>query len=141
MTATAPTALGFAPGPRTLRRMPPEDQARLAPYIAQITGNRKSGLSLNHIVASTPNCGYCVRHFWGNFDMKIPHLLVPTDQAVAQLIGHPMFQPHTTPLQIFNKATDPFLPGVKPHLFHVLAALDERGFTNHMLVITRFKVT
>ena len=139
MTTTIP--LGFAPGPRTLRLMPAEEQARLDPYIAQIIGNRKSGLSLNHIVGCTLNCGYCVRHFWGNFDMKIPQLLVPTEQAIEQLIGHPMFQPHTTPLQIFNKATDPFLPGVKSHLFQVLAALDERGFTNHMLVITRFKVT
>lgn len=140
MTAV-PIALGFAPGPRTLRLMPPDEQAQLDPYIAQIIGNRKSGLSLNHIVGCTLNCGYCVRHFWDNFDMKVPQLLVPTDQAIEQLIHHPMFQPHTTPLQIFNKATDPFLPGVKPHLFQVLAALDERGFTNHMLVITRFKVT
>ncbi|WP_436528406.1 hypothetical protein [Actinoplanes sp. HUAS TT8] len=138
---TGPTLLTISPGPKQLRLMPEAEQAGLDPYIAQIIGNRKSGLSLNHIVGCALNCGYCVRHFWGNFDMKIPQLLVPTDQAIDLLIGHPMFTPHVTPLQIFNKATDPFLPGVKPHLFQVLAALDQRGFTNHMLVITRFKVT
>jgi hypothetical protein len=69
------------------------------------------------------------------------HLLCSTDEAIDQLLGHPAFRPHTTPIQLFNKATDPFLPGVKPHLFHVLHALDKRGFTNHVLVITRFKVT
>jgi DNA repair photolyase len=121
--------------------MPDDEKAGLDPYIAQIIGNRKSGLSLNHIVGCTLNCGYCVRHFWGNYDVKIPHLLCPTDQAIEQLVNHHAFQPHVTPIQLFNKATDPFLPGVKPHLFQVLAALDEHGFTNHMLVITRFKVT
>jgi hypothetical protein len=42
---------------------------------------------------------------------------------------------------VFNKATDPFLPGVKPHLFQVLHALDASGYRNHVLVITRFRVT
>ena len=58
-----------------------------------------------------------------------------------ELVDHHAFQPHVTPIQVFNKATDPFLPGVKPHLFQVLQALDARGYTNHVLVITRFKVT
>jgi hypothetical protein len=57
------------------------------------------------------------------------------------LTGHHAFRPHTTPVQLLNKATDPFLPGVRPHLFRVLHALDQRGYTNHILVITRFKVT
>ncbi len=52
-----------------------------------------------------------------------------------------MFAPHVTPPQIFNKATDPFPPGVKPHLFQVLAALDELEYITHMPVVTRFKVT
>jgi DNA repair photolyase len=121
--------------------MPADQQAKLDPYMATIVGYRKSGLSLNHIIGCPLDCGYCVRHFWGNFDVKIPHLLVPTDQAIELLVGHGAFQPHVTPIQVFNKATDPFLPGVRPHLFQVLEALDARGFTNHVLVITRFKVT
>ena len=40
------------------------------------------------------------------------------------LLGHEAFR-STTPIQLFNKATDPFLPAVKPHLFQVLHALDE----------------
>ena len=79
-------------------------------------------------------------YFWGNFDVKVPHLLCSTEDAIDQLVNHHAFQPHITPIQLFNKATDPFLPGVKPHLFHVLTALDERGYTNHVLVITRFHV-
>jgi DNA repair photolyase len=121
--------------------MPAEQQANLDPYMATIVGYRKSGLSLNHIIGCPLDCGYCVRHFWGNFEVKLPQLLIPTDEAIERLIGHEAFQPHITPIQLFNKATDPFLPGVKPHLFNVLRSLDARKFTNHVLVITRFKVT
>jgi hypothetical protein len=60
---TGPTLLTISPGPKVLRLMPEAEQAGLDPYIAQIIGNRKSGLSLNHIVGCTLNCGYCVRHF------------------------------------------------------------------------------
>ncbi|GGM23389.1 hypothetical protein ACFFX1_10570 [Dactylosporangium sucinum] len=126
---------------KQLPLMPADEQAGLDPYMATIVGYRKSGLSLNHIIGCPLDCGYCVRHFWGNFDDKSPHLLVPTEQAIDMLITHPGFEPHVTPVQVFNKATDPFLPGVKPHLFQVLTALDERGYTNHILVITRFKIT
>ena len=46
-------------------------------------------------------------------------------------------KPHLTPIQLFNRATDPFLPAVRPHTFTVLEDLDQRGLTNHVLVITR----
>jgi DNA repair photolyase len=121
--------------------MPPGQQAALDPYMALIVGYRKSGLSLNHIIGCPLDCGYCVRHFWGNFEVKTPHLLCSDSEAVDRLTGHHAFQPHVTPVQLLNKATDPFLPGVRPHLFNVLRALDGRGWTNHVLVITRFKVT
>ena len=52
-------------------------------------------------------------------------------------MSHRYFQPHLTPIQLFNRATDPFLPAVRPHTFTVLEDLDQRGLTNHVLVITR----
>jgi DNA repair photolyase len=127
--------------PRTLPLMPAGQQATLDPYMALIVGYRKSGLSLNHIIGCPLDCGYCVRHFWGNFEVKTPHLLCPDEQALDLLTSHHAFRPHTTPIQLLNKATDPFLPGVRPHLFRVLHALDRRGYTNHVLIITRFTVT
>jgi DNA repair photolyase len=128
-------------GPSTLALMPADQRAALDPYMAQIITYRKSGLSLNHIIGCPLDCGYCVRHFWGDFEHKTPHLLCPTDQAIDMLLGHQTFRPSTTPIQLFNKATDPFLPGVKPHLFHILQALDDRGLDNLVLIITRFRVT
>lgn len=135
------TPIAIDSGPRTLRVMPADQQADLDPYMAQIVTYRKSGLSLNHIIGCPLDCGYCVRHFWGNFEVKIPQLLVPTREAVQLLVDHVGFKAGVTPIQLFNKATDPFLPGVKPHLFAVLRDLDERGLTNLVLVITRFRVT
>ena len=114
-------------GPARLRLMPAGQQAALDPYMAQIVTYRKSGLSLNHIIGCPLDCGYCVRHFWGDFEDKTPHLLCPDAQAIEMLTSHHAFRPHTTPIQLLNKATDPFLPGVRPHLFRVLHALDERG--------------
>ena len=130
----------YTSGPDRLMSMPAEQIAALDPYMAQVITYRKSGLSLNHIIGCPLNCGYCVRHFWGDFEHKTPHLLCPTSEAIALLLGHEAFR-STTPIQLFNKATDPFLPAVKPHLFQVLHALDERGLDNLVLVITRFKVT
>lgn len=132
---------GISAGPKLLRLMPADDQASLDPYMAQIVTYRKSGLSLNHIIGCPLDCGYCVRHFWGNFEVKTPQLLVPTERAIEMLTGHIGFRAGTTPIQLFNKATDPFLPGVKPHLFEVLRGLDDRGLTNLVLLITRFRVT
>jgi hypothetical protein len=128
-------------GPSALQLMPAEQQQALDPYMAQIVTYRKSGLSLNHIIGCPLDCGYCVRHFWGDFEHKTPHLLCSTDDAIDMLVGHEAFRPSITPIQLFNKATDPFLPGVKPHLFQVLQALDVRGLDNLVLLITRFKVT
>jgi hypothetical protein len=60
--------------------------------------------------------------------------------AVNELVGHRYFVPHVTPVQLFNRATDPFLPNVRPHTFAVLEDLDERELTNHVLVITRHRM-
>src|SRR5690606_29144532 len=101
---------------------------------------RKSGLSLNHVVGCPLDCGYCVRHLFSNYEMKRPHLVMEDVEAVEQLTTHWAFRPGVTPIQLFNRATDPFLPGVKEHLFATLAELDGRGLTNQVLVITRWKV-
>ncbi|MGI9000493.1 MAG: radical SAM protein [Pseudonocardia sp.] len=98
---------------------------------------RKSGLSLNHIQGCPLDCAYCIRHTYGLWDQRQPSALMTDAEAVDQLVGHQYFQPHVTPVQVFNRATDPFLPSVRPHTFAVLEDLDERGLTNHALVITR----
>ena len=108
--------------------------------LRNIIDYRKSGLSLNHIVGCPLDCGYCVRHIFFNFDMKRPHLVMNDEDAVDLLTRHWAFRPGITPIQLFNRATDPFLPGVKEHLFSTLEELDGRALTNPVLVITRWRI-
>ena len=63
-----------------------------------------------------------------------------TPRLSELLVTHPYFQPHVTPIQLLNRATEPFLPRVKNHLFAVLENLDSRGLTNHVLIITRYRL-
>lgn len=94
-------------------------------------------MSLNHIQGCPLDCAYCIRHTYGLWDARQPRALMSDAEAVNELVNHCYFQPHVTPVQVFNRATDPFLPNVRSRTFAVLEDLDERGLTNHVLVITR----
>lgn len=102
---------------------------------------RKSGLSLNHVIGCPLDCAYCVRHLFDNFTMRSPERLLTDQDAVSYLVGHPFFTRDQTPLQLFNRATDPVLAEVKTHTFAILEDLDSRGLRNHVLIITRYHVT
>lgn len=119
-----------------LRKAP----ANLPADLKSVVDYRKSGLSLNHVVGCPLNCGYCVRHLFDNFEMKQPHRVLPTEQAVNALITNWAFKRHITPIQIFNRATDPFLPKVKDELFATLEMLDKLRLRNTVLVITRWHI-
>jgi DNA repair photolyase len=113
---------------------------RLPERAREVVEYRKSGLSLNHIQGCPLDCAYCIRHTYGLWDQRVPRALMTDAEAVEHLVGHRYFQPHVTPVQVFNRATDPFLPVVRPHTFAVLEDLDGRGLTNHVLVITRHQM-
>jgi len=113
---------------------------RLPPRAREVVEYRKSGLSLNHIQGCPLDCAYCIRHTYGLWDQRQPRALMSDAEAVARLVGHPYFRPGLTPIQLFNRATEPFLPAVRPHTFAVLEDLDARGLTNHVLVITRHQL-
>ncbi|HWO58691.1 MAG TPA: radical SAM protein [Umezawaea sp.] len=114
--------------------------ARLPERAREVVEYRKSGLSLNHIQGCPLGCAYCIRHTYGLWDENQPRALTSDAQAVEELVDHRYFQPHVTPIQLFNRATEPFLPKVRPHTFAVLEDLDARELTNHVLVITRHQL-
>ncbi|WP_067797925.1 radical SAM family protein [Actinomadura formosensis] len=119
-----------------------QDQiARLPVRAREVVEYRKSGLSLNHIQGCPLDCAYCIRHTYGLWDQRRPRALMTDAEAVKELVNHRYFQPHVTPVQVFNRATDPFLPSVRPHTFAVAEALDARELTNHVLIITRHQMT
>ena len=82
----------------------------------EVVEYRKSGLSLNHIQGCPLDCAYCIRHTYGLWDQREPRALMADAEAVGELVNHRYFQPHVTPVQLFNRATDPFLPVVRPHI-------------------------
>jgi hypothetical protein len=112
----------------------------MRPELLDVIEYRKSGLSANWITGCPLDCGYCVRHLFGNFEMKMPRALMREAEAAELLVGHRFFQSDITPIQLLNRATDPMLPVVKPHTFEMLKLLDECGLTNHVLVISRWRV-
>jgi DNA repair photolyase len=113
---------------------------RLPARAREVVEYRKSGLSLNHIQGCPLDCAYCIRHTYGLWDQRVPRALMSDAEAVEELVQHRYFTPHVTPIQLFNRATEPFLPAVRPHTRTVLEDLDERGLTNHVLVITRHQL-
>jgi DNA repair photolyase len=118
-----------------------KDQINRLPERARnVVEYRKSGLSLNHIQGCSLGCAYCIRHTYGLWDETQPRALMSDAQAVDELVNHRYFQPNVTPIQVFNRATEPFLPKVRPHTYAVLEELDERELTNHVLVITRHQL-
>ncbi|MGV9540201.1 radical SAM protein [Nocardia beijingensis] len=128
---------------RTRRQLPlltAAQQEQLRPDLREVIEYRKSGLSVNHVIGCPLDCGYCIRHVFDNFEMKTPRALMPDAEAAAMLLAHPYFRPHITPIQLFNRATDPMLPPVKPHTFEMLRLLDQQALTNHVLVITRWRI-
>ncbi|MCO1575478.1 radical SAM protein [Crossiella sp. SN42] len=136
--AATPSSLGPARRPLPLLSLAQRDKVR--PELLEVIEYRKSGLSVNWIIGCPLDCGYCVRHLFDNFEMTIPRALLREDQAAELLTGHQYFVPHVTPIQLLNRATDPMLPQVKPHTFAMLRELDDRGLTNHVLVITRWRI-
>ncbi len=121
--------------------VPTDARSSLDAALLEFIDYRKTGLSLNHVIGCPLGCTYCVRHLFGIFDFTRPQRLVDDEQAVDVLIKHRFFREHITPLQLFNRATDPFLPRVKDHTFNVLRLLDKRGLQNHIAIITRHKVS
>lgn len=102
---------------------------------------RKSGLSLNHIIGCPMECAYCIRHIFRTYALREPHALASDERAVESLLQSPYFSPHITPIQLLNRATDPFLPTVREHTHSILRMLDARELRNFVLVITRARIT
>jgi DNA repair photolyase len=57
------------------------------------------------------------------------------------MVSHPYFVRDITPIQLLNQSTDPFLPATKGHTLATAEELDRRGLHNHLLIITRYRIT
>jgi len=103
--ATVASTVGAAPTRGRLPILSSEQRLGLDPALLDVVEYRKSGLSVNWIVGCPLDCGYCVRHLFGNFTMKTPRALLPDREAFELLTGHRFFRPDLTPIQLLNRAT------------------------------------
>ena len=74
--------------------------ARLPERTREVVEYRKSGLSLNHVQGCPLDCAYCIRHTYGLWGQRQPRALMTDAQE----------QPDVTPVQLLNRAADPFGP-------------------------------
>ena len=141
MSAQSPTGVAWeGRGEHIVPLLDKTQIARLPERAREVVEYRKSGLSLNHIQGCPLDCAYCIRHTYGLWDQRQPRALMPDAEAVEQLVSHRYFQPHVTPIQLFNRATDRFCQPSGRTRFAVLDDLDGRGLSNHVLVITRHRM-
>jgi hypothetical protein len=110
-----------------------EQVERLPARAREVVEYRKSGLSLNHIQGCPLDCAYCLRHTYGLWDQRQPRALMPDAEAVERLVGHRYFRPHVTPVQVLNRATDPFLPAVRAAVVSGLTGEQPRYYLQHAL--------
>ena len=133
----------FSVGPARLTLLPADQVAALDPYMAQIVTYRKSGLSLNHIIGCPLDCGYCVRHFWGDFEHKTPAPALHRPMRPIGLLTRPRGVPALTPPRSSSSTRPPTRSC--PASSRTCSGSCTRSMigasTNLVLVITRFKVT
>gem|GEM_PF-2994505 len=58
-------------GAGRLRLLDDRERPGLDPALLEVVRYRKSGLSVNWIIGCPLDCGYCVRHLFGNLTMKV----------------------------------------------------------------------
>ncbi|MEN3305269.1 MAG: hypothetical protein V7603_1471 [Micromonosporaceae bacterium] len=103
-------------------------------------------LILNPFLGCSFGCAYCFRadEQQSNVDWFLngrPTQVVSEETVVEQLARHPLFVPGVTQLGLHTATTEPFLPQVKESTFRLLDLLDERGWHNDVMVITKHYLT
>jgi DNA repair photolyase len=97
----------------------------------------KSALSINTHVGCALGCQYCIVDELGA--NGIEEILTP-ERAIERLTGSRFFIPGKTPVTLNNRS-DPLLPKVRESTFGMLALLNERGYTNPKIIISKLTPT
>lgn len=84
------------------------------------------------------SCAYCFRLRWHPGEVPTP--VVDVDDAVEQMLRHPSFVPHETPLTANISSTDAMLPGVRESTVRFAEQLDARGLRNPLGITTKLSV-
>ncbi len=98
-----------------------------------------SWLTINPVKGCPLDCAYCFRAAW--YPSRVPEAATEVGRAVEELVAHPAFVPHETPLAVNVSSTDAMLPQAKESTFRAAELLDQRGLRNPFGVITKLTIT
>jgi hypothetical protein len=99
-------------------------------------------LILNPMLGCSFGCAYCFRADeqresvdW--FLNGRPTKVLDEDTVIERLGRHPLFVPGVTQLGLHTATTEPFLPQVRESTFRLLDLLEEKGWGNDVMIITK----
>lgn len=99
-------------------------------------------LILNTMLGCSFGCAYCFRaeEQQENVEWFLsgrPTQVVSEKTVVDRLADHPLFVPGATQIGLHSATTEPFLPQVRESTFSLLDLLEERGWHNDVMIITK----
>jgi DNA repair photolyase len=112
-------------------------------YDSSMAGDAKvehttSWLTINPVKGCSLGCAYCFRARW-HPDAK-PSVQYDVSEAIDELVRHPHFIPHETPVSINVSSTDAMLPSVRPITRRAIELLDQRGLRNPLGLTTKLRI-
>ena len=97
-----------------------------------------SWLTINPVKGCSVGCTYCFRVRWGASDQPLPAGNV--DTLIEELIAHPEFVAHETPVSVNVSSTDSMLPSVRQTTFRALELFEQRGLRNPFGLTTKLHI-
>lgn len=94
-----------------------------------------SWLTINPYKGCSLGCAYCFRARW--HPSTRPEQVQDVTEGVEELIRHPKFRPHETPVSINNSSTDPLLPAVRQSTFKAIEILESKQLRNPFALISK----
>lgn len=107
-------------------------------YMGSIVEHTNSWLTINPYKGCSLKCAYCFRAKWGASDT--PLLETDVETAVEQLVAHPDFLPHITPVSINISSTDALLPVAQGSTFRAIQLLESKRLRNPFGLTTKLSL-
>ena len=98
-----------------------------------------SWLTLNPFKGCSLGCTYCFRVRWGASD--VPTAQYDVAQGVEELVNHPLFIAHQTPVSINVSSTDALLPQVQHSTFRTIELLEFKKLRNPFGITTKLAIS
>ncbi|HEL2028916.1 TPA: hypothetical protein U1366_000054 [Streptococcus suis] len=115
----------------------PYGKVNTADFISQTKG----GLSVDLGFGCPIGCLYCYRVDGNREDYSkrwTPDFPRSTHEVISELLEHPWFTPHVTPIGLLMSTTEAFAPKIKTLTFEMLEQLEYLKLTNRVTLISKY---